>query len=372
MRLDTTFEDTAATLGYGPLKRFWQVVVPMLRPAWAAGVALVGLYACADFGVVESFSTRTFTQAIFFEQGILEQDRTMAWGRSALLASILLLFALPLYVLDRRSRTHRSFAQTRGGIRLAMPRHASVTRQLVTWCLVLFTALPTSLIVISRCFMYLPQLDSPTRIWGQATEALSASLIWSSAAATLAMLTAFIIAWVSQRSRLSVNRALIPITSMGYVLPGPVIALGLLIVATSFTPLRIAVYGSSAIVIWAYLVRYLPEAIQSAESGLLQSPINLEDAARTLGHSPLRAIVHVTLPLIRGSMVVSWVLVFTAAMRELPATLLLKPLGSRTLSTEIWTHAQDSWYAEMAPSTLLLVACSLPAVVLLLLRDHQR
>jgi len=342
-----------------------------LRPAWAAGLGLVALYACADFGVVESFGTRTFTQAIFFEQN-LEQDRLMAWGRSALLAMVLIIIAFPLYLADRATRKKARYEHATGKARRGRVLTASPGLQLGIWLLVLAICTPTSLLVLLRSISYLPGLDDPGRIWTNAFNAMGYSLIWAVLAATMAMVAAAIVSWVSNRSRTPIHRGLVPLSSLGYVLPGPVVALGLLIVVAGFGPLRASIYGTAAILVFAYVVRYLPEAIQATESGVAQAPVVLEEAARTLGSGPLGALMRVTVPIMSGSLLAAWVLVFTASMRELPATLLLKPLGSRTLSTEIWKYALDSWYADMAPSALLLMAVSIPAVAVLLLRGHQK
>jgi len=368
-RLDTTREDAAATLGVGPMGRVFRLVLPSLRPAWAAGLCLVALYACADFGVVESLGVRTFTQAIFFEQTLLEQDRALAWGRSAILALALLMLAVPLYLTERATRGKARYEQQRS--RSVRVQTLGAAGTLGIWSLVFLVSGPTSLLVFGRCVYLLTGLEDVSRVWSNAFTALGNSLIWACMAATLGVVFAAILSWVAARYRSTVHQALVPLASIGYVLPGPVVALGALIVVTGWIPQWMGLYGTAGVLIFAYVVRYLPEALQASESGMAQVPRVLEEAARTLGRGPLGAFFHVTVPVLSGSLVAGWVFMFSASMRELPATLMLKPLGSRTLSTEIWQSAQDSFYTDMAPATLLLLLSSTPAVLWLLLQRRS-
>ncbi len=370
-RLDRTWEEAAATLGLSPRQRFWRLVVPSLRPAWLAGFGLVAMYACADFGAVSALGAKTFTREIFFQMD-LNLNRAAARDATAVLSLVLLVVAVPLLAMTRWSASDRRFEHARGERRRTAPTPLSPLGQVGAWALVAAVAGPTSVLVVARCAVLLGRTPDAAIVWRQAADALLSSALWAGAAATLAVLGAGALAWIASRVGGRAANAAVPLASLGYVLPGPVVALGLLVVLTGVAPLRATLYGTSAALVLAWIVRFLPEALQAVSAGLEQAPRQLEEAARTLGDGPARALVRVTLPLVAGSLAAGWVFVFSASMRELPAALLLKPLGARTLSSEIWSFAQDSHYADMAPSATLLVLFSVPAVTLLVTRKGER
>jgi len=357
-RLDRAYEEAAAALGAGPWRRLRTVVTPLLWPALAAGFSLVALYACSDFGAVSALGVPTFTREIFFELE-LNFDRDKATAATSVLSCVLLLVAAPFFLIDRWGRGAARFGG--GEPRPAAP--LSVAGQLCVWTLVAVVVAPTSGLVLIRTLMLMEA--GRARLWSKAFDALGTTLLWAATAATVAVVMATLIAWVARRKRVP---ALVPLGSIGFVLPGPVVALGALLLVTAAAWSRAHLYGTAAVLIGAWVVRSLPEALQAVDAGLEQVPERLEEAARTLGRGPTGAVRLVTLPLLRRSLAVGWVFVFAAAMRELPAAMLLKPLGARTLSHELWAYAQDSHYADMAPSALLLLLATAPATTLILLR----
>ncbi|MCP4867302.1 MAG: iron ABC transporter permease [Proteobacteria bacterium] len=364
-RLDRTHEDAAATLGLSPRQRYWHLVVPSLKPAWLAGLCLVSLYACADFGAVSALGTRTFTREIFFQMD-LNLNRQAAREATSVLSLVLLALAVPIFAVQRRSRTAR-YDTVRGSRRPVRPVPLSPAGQVGAWAFVVAVVGPTTFLVLGRVLALIGASEEP-RVWARAFEALLNSALWAAAAATLAVLGALVVAWTASRVRGRTSDALVPLASLGFVLPGPVVALGALIVVTGIAPLKATVYGTAFVLIGAWVVRFLPEALQAVSAGLEQAPRQLEEAAQTLGANRVRAVIRVTLPIVVGSLATAWVFVFSASLRELPAALLLKPLGARTLSSEIWSFAKDSFYADMAPSALLLILFGIPAVALLVRR----
>lgn len=357
-RLDRRYEEAAAALGAGPWRRLRKVVIPLLWPALAAGFSLVALYACSDFGAVSALGVPTFTREIFFELE-LNFDRDKATAATSVLSCVLLLVAAPFFLIDRWGRGAARF----GGGEPKQATPLSLAGQLGLWAVVAIVVAPTSGLVLIRTLMLME--PGRARLWSKAFDALGTTLLWAATAATVAVMMATLIAWVARRKRAP---ALIPLGSIGFVLPGPVVALGALLLVTAAAWSRTHLYGTAAVLIGAWVVRSLPEALQAVDAGLEQIPERLEEAARTLGRGPVGAIREVTLPLLRRSLAVGWVFVFAAAMRELPAAMLLKPLGARTLSHELWAYAQDSHYADMAPAALLLLLATAPATTLILLR----
>lgn len=368
-RMDSRFEDAAASLGHGPLRRIRTVVLPLLRPALVAGLCLVILYALADFGAVSVLGLQTFTRAIFFEQ--LNPNRAAAWAGTAALATVLLVVALPPFLAERAARGRARFETATGQRRVRAPRPLGPIGQVGAWLLVLVVAGPTTGLVISRSAWLALGLEDAGPLWERALVALGTSAGLAAAAATVAIGGALLVAWCGQRLG-GGARWLAPLGSVGYVLPGPVVALGALLVVTGSTFLTGALYGTMALLVLAWVVRFLPEALQAADAGLGQASPRLEEAARMLGSGAIGSVARVTLPIVRSSLVAGWVLVFAASLRELPATLLLKPPGLRTLPLEIWSFAEDSFFEPMAPFVLLLVVFGVPIVALLLAREDAK
>ena len=153
----------------------------------------------------------------------------------------------------------------------------------------------------------------------------------------------------------------------GYVLPGPVAALAVLVLVSQTVP---QLYGTILVLLMAYLVHFLPAALQGMESTLQQLSPNLEEAARSLGARSLRTFFHVTLPLVRGGFLSAWILVFVQCMKELPASLLLRPVGFDTLAVGIWLEASEELYQLAAPPALLIVVITIPVVLLLMRKDR--
>jgi len=360
-RLDGRYEDAAAALGDGPLARVLRVVLPLLVPALSASFALVALYACSDFGAVSALGVPTFTRAIFFELE-LNFDREAAMSATAVLSALLLGLAAPFFALDRWGR---GAARFEGGT----PRPAAELGplgQAGVWGVVALVVGPTSGLVLARTLSLLE--PGRQRLWGKAFDALGTTLVWASSAATVAVAVALLVVWVARRRG---PTALVAAGSVGFVLPGPVVALGVLLLVSATAWGRAHLYGTAILLVGAWIVRALPEALQSVDAGLEQIPSSYEEAARTLGRSGVGSVVATTLPLLKGSLAAAWIFVFAAAMRELPAAMLLKPLGSRTLSHELWAYAQDSYYADMAPAALLLLLVTAPATSLVLLRASR-
>jgi iron(III) transport system permease protein len=151
-------------------------------------------------------------------------------------------------------------------------------------------------------------------------------------------------------------------------LPGPVAALAVLVLFLKILPF---LYGTVIVLIVAYVLHFLPAGLQSLEPSIQQVTPNLEEVARTLGLTVRDIWRRVTLPLIRNGVMVAWVLIFLQTMKELPATLLLRPVGFDTLAIRVWLEASEEYYQLAAPSALLIVLVGLPALALLLSRDWR-
>ena len=165
------------------------------------------------------------------------------------------------------------------------------------------------------------------------------------------------LAYLASRRPTLLNLGCLQAAYAGYVLPGPVAALAVLVLFTKLAPVF---YGSVLILIVAYVIHFLPAGLQSLEPALQQMSPNLEEVARTLGLGVRETWRRVTLPLVRNGFVVAWVLMFLQTMKELPATLLLRPVGFDTLAIRVWMEASEEYFQLAAPSALLIVLLSLP------------
>jgi iron(III) transport system permease protein len=155
---------------------------------------------------------------------------------------------------------------------------------------------------------------------------------------------------------------------VGYALPGVVIALSMILLVNRGLPF---LYGTPLVVVLAYVLRHMPQAVRSSEAALQQVAPNMEEAARSLGRRPIRAFVQVTLPLVLPGLFAGGALVFLTSLKELPATLLLRPAGFDTLAVRFWIAASEGMYTQAAPAALLLIACAAAPLYVLLRREAQ-
>jgi iron(III) transport system permease protein len=372
--------ETARTLGRSRAAAFVQITVPMARPALVAGVALAMMEALADFGTVATFGYRTLTEAIYrVWYGMF--DRIAA----AQLASVLLLFAAGLLLLERRSRGRARFTQSgrRGpvveAVRLSGWRAAGATTACVS-VLALAFLLPVGqlawwAIAAIRAGQVAP--DFVALLWH--TCALAGTT------AAVASLLAVLLAYAGRLHGTAAVRVAAQLSSMGYALPGAVIAVGVLLplawadhaLVPSLEralgrPLGLLLTGSAAGLVLAYVVRFLAVGLQTVDASLGKIPPSLDDAARVLGARAGSALRRVHLPLMRGGLLTAVVLVFVETMKEMPATLLLRPVGLNTLAVEIWERTSEAMWPEAAVPALTLVGVGLLPVVLLIRLTSRR
>ena len=350
--LDPALEEAARGLGRTPFETFRRVTLPAVRPAIGAGALLVVLYTLSDFGVVSLMRYEALTRAIYLQYRSLF-DRTPA----AVLALVLvLLTALVLLVEERsRRRTHRS---TPGVARRSRPYRLGAWRiPALAFC----TAVVGAFLVVPTAVLLLwlgRGLDDAELPWRAALNSLTASGLAAAAAAAAALPVAFL----ASRHRAGWTRLLERLAFTGNALPGIVIALSLVFFAANYAA---PLYQTLALLVFAYVVRFLPQALAGTESALAAVSPRVEEASRALGRGPLRTLATVTVPLVRPGILAGAALVFLSALKELPATLLLRPIGFDTLATEIWGLTSVGAYSRAAVPALVLIVVSAPFVYLL-------
>jgi iron(III) transport system permease protein len=359
--LDPSLEEAARSLGHSRFGAFRRVTLPSLRPAIAAGSLLVALYVLSDFGVVSLMDYPALTRSIYLQYQALF-DREPA----AILSLVLVALAALVLVLEtrfrRRARYHRA---SPGAGRAATPVELGAWRwPAFGFCVLVvsaFLVLPLAVLVYwtSQATPINGGLDVP---WREAANSLLASVL----AAAVATLAALPVAFLPRRHPARWTRGLERLSFTANALPGIVIALSLVFFGARYGGF---VYQSLAILVFAYVVRFLPQALAATGAALQTVDPRVEEAARGLGHGTLAILVRVTAPLIRPGLAAGAALVFLSAMKELPATLLLRPIGFDTLAIEIWTATSVAAYSDAAPPALLLVAVSAPFVYLLAARQ---
>ncbi len=364
--------DVARALGATPWGLFWRVGLPMARPAVAAGVALVLMETVADFGTVSHFGVQTLTTGIF-TVWLSGNDQAGA----AQLALVALGLVLVLLGLERTGRRGARFHRTS---RTARPLDLPRLRGWRGWAAFLFCAGPFATgFLLPVAVMLGHGLRNP-QAWVAPGlgRALLHSLTVGGVAAAVTVAAALFMVYGVRLSGARLPRLLLPLTTLGYAAPGAVLAVGFLVplaaldnrVADAVLALTgrdpgLLLTGTAAALVLAYLVRFFAVAQGAAEAAFGRVTPALPAAARSLGRGPGGALTAVYLPLMRGSVATALLIVFVDCVKELPATLLLRPFNFDTLATRTYELASLERLGEAAPAALLVMAVGLAAVAVM-------
>ncbi|MBS4017726.1 MAG: iron ABC transporter permease [Dechloromonas sp.] len=364
--------EAARTLGMGSRRAFFKVSLPLARPAIVAGIALALMETLADYGTVAYFAVNTFTTGIYrawFSLG----DRVAA----AQLAAMLLGFVLFLLMAERISRGRARYHNTTGRNR---PMAGATLRGLPALAAVLACALPLLIgFVLPALLLLKMALTDGDAQFGERFLMLSRnSFLLAGTTALIAVLIALLLAYGARLSKSSVAAGLNRLVGLGYAVPGAVIAVGVLIPVTRLDHWLagqwelwfgnnpgLLLTGGIAALIYAYLVRFLAVALHSVESSLAKITPSMDDAARSLGLGQAATLGRVHAPLLRGSLLTAGLLVFVDVMKELPATLVMRPFNFDTLATQAYTLASDERLAEASTASLAIVVVGLLPLILL-------
>jgi iron(III) transport system permease protein len=373
LRQSLTLVEAARSLGTGPAGAFARVALPMAWPAIAAGAAFAAMETLADYGTVTHLGVPTLTTGIFrtwFGRG--------APVAAAQLAALLLGFVALAFLVERRLRGTRRFAGDPGGRAAPVPR--ARLRPAAAAAAALACALPVSLgfaVPAAELARQAWLVGDP--LWGPRFAGLALnSLRLAGAAALILVAVAVVLAYARRLQGGRLVGAAIQAASFGYAVPGAVIAVGILIPMASFDNaldawLRatfgvssgLLLTGSVAALLFAYTVRYLAVALDSVEASFARIPPSLDEAARSLGSSPRGVLWRVQLPLLRPGLLTAAIFVFADVMKELPATLILRPFNFDTLAVRTFRLASDGRLAEASTSALMIVAVGILPVILL-------
>ena len=346
-RVDPALEEAARSLGDSAATAFRRVTLRQVRPAAATGSLLVCLYVLSDFGAVSILRFDSFTRVIY-------QSYRSSFDRrpAAILGCLLLVFTLGILVAEARTRGRaRYHAGGRGARRpplVALGRWRWVAMALPAAVALLALVVPLATIVrwLAESVQASADLD---RVGRAAGGSVLASVLGAVVTAAAAIPVALRAALARRRLAGVIERS----SFVGHALPGIVVALSLVFFTVRFmNPL----YQRLPVLIFAYVVLFLPLAVSSVYASALQAPPSLDEVARSLGRRPRDVFRTVTAPLIAPGVAAGTALVFLTCLKELPATLLLGPTGYETLATRVWSTTQAGAYGDAALPALLLVA----------------
>ncbi|MFT3735355.1 MAG: iron ABC transporter permease [Rhodocyclaceae bacterium] len=363
--------DAARSLGQGAWGAFWRVSLPLARPAIVAGVSLALMETLADFGTVSYFGVQTFTTGIYLAWFSLGDRIAAAQLSAALLGVVALVLAMERL--------------TRGRARFGSGQRGSANRRVAlhgvrAWLAALACAVPLTLgFLLPAVLLLRMAVESGDAQFGRRYfELVGNSAILASVTALCAVLLAVVLGYAVRKSHARLPALLNRIVALGYAVPGSVIAVGILIpvarvnlalaslveLLSGHRPGLLLTGGITALV-YAYLVRYLTVALGSVESGLARIRPAMDEAAQSLGSTQGEVLRRVHWPLLRGSLLTAALLVFVDVMKELPATLVMRPFDFDTLATQVYTLTADERLAEASTAALTIVAVGLLPVIVL-------
>jgi len=362
--IDPALEEAARSLGYGSRETFFRVVLPQLKPSMIAGGLLVALYALRDFGTPSLMRFDSFTRAIF-----LQYKTSFNRNSAAALSLMLVILVLLILWLEYRMRSRAAY-YSRGSASLRPPK----IMKLGIWkwpafgfCLGI-TSLGIVLPVGITLFWLIRGLNG-----GYTFPNLLPTVLNSIGAAGLAALATTIfalpVAILAVRFPNKITAIIERCSYIGFGVPGIVVALSLVFFGANYLP---ALYQTLPMLIFAYLVLFLPQSVGTVRSSLLQVNPQLEESARSLGRNAWQTLREVTLPLVQPGVLSGAVLVFLTAIKELPATILLAPIGFSTLAMQIWQATENVDFADAAAASLAMLLVSMGSTLLVLSQENVK
>ncbi len=362
--------EVGRSLGLGPLASFFRISLPLARPAVAAGTALALMETLADYGTVAYFAVHTFTTGIYrawFSLG----DRIAA----AQLSAALLGFVVLVLLVERYSRGRARFHDTTGRNRPHPGRRLSGTSA-VAAVLACTVPLTIGFLLPAALLLKMAVTEGDAQFGTRFVQLAGNSFTLAASTSLLAVGLALLLAYAVRSSRRRWAQLMTRVVALGYAVPGSVIAVGVLIPVTrldnwlaasieqSFgTNPGLLLTGGIAALVYAYLARFLAVALQTVETGLAKITPSMDDAARSLGLGQTDTLLRVHLPLLRGSLLTGGLLVFVDVMKELPATLVMRPFNFDTLATQAYILASDERLAEASTAALTIVAVGILPVI---------
>ncbi|PYZ92110.1 iron transporter [Salipaludibacillus keqinensis] len=348
-KMNRNFEEVARSQGMTTSQIFFKVNLPLLRPAIGAGAILISLYVLSDFGAIAMLRYVTFTAAIYYQRAGFDIPS------ASVLSLVLILLTILILWLESYTRKKNKFYQTSNTFK------EPDTLSLGKWK-------PWALLFVSAVFMVAVVLPISVLIYwtviGAGMGAIDARFIgfaWNSIkvsglAAILCMALATPIIYLKSRHPSVISQTIDKLSYAGYALPGVIVALGMVFIFNNHIP---SLYNTFYMIAIAFVVRFLPQAMQSGEASLSLVSPRMDEAARSLGYPAWKVMIKVIIPTIMPGILAGGALVFVSSIKELPATLMLRPPGFDTLAVRVYYEASEAIYHQAAPGALLIVLVSI-------------
>ncbi|EEG77033.1 ABC transporter permease [Dethiobacter alkaliphilus] len=348
-KMNRNYEDAARALGLSTSEIFRKVNLPLLRPAIGAGAILVALYVLSDFGAVSMLRYVTFTAAIYV------QRQGMDTASAAVLSLVLILVTVVILWLESGTTKKNKYYQTSNSYRepaiLELGKWKPYALGFVSIIFVISVLLPISVLIYwSNIGIRAGALDG--RFLGFVLNSLQVSGI----AAAICILFAMPVVYLKSRYPSLISGLIDRFSYAGYALPGVIVALGFIFIFNNHIPV---LYRTIYMLALAFVVRFLPQAMQSGEASLSLVSPRIDEAARSLGYPPWKVMLKVILPNMLPGVLAGGALVFVSSLKELPVSLMLRPAGFDTLAVRIYFEAQDGIYHLAAPAALLIILVSI-------------
>jgi len=363
--------EVGCSLGYSRWRAMWSLALPMARPAIIAGLSLALMETLADYGTVQYFGVSTFTTGIFRTFYGYGDTAAAAQLAASLLAFVMLLILLERY--SRRRARYHSAAESKARADLI----PLIGRNAVIAVAVCLAPLMFGFIIPATQLLFWAVFEAEPLGWE------FVSLAWNSfslafLAAIVAVTLAIILSYAKRTRPIKPVRTVIAMAGFGYALPGTIVAIGVLIPLAWLDHSLIALFerlgwhspglilsGSLVALLFAYTVRFLAVALGSVQSGLEKIKPSLDHAGRSMGHSPWAIISKIHVPLMRSSILTAVLIVFVDVLKELPATLILRPFNFNTMAVRAYELASDERLVDAAPASIMIVLVGLVPVLML-------
>ena len=362
LTLDPALEDVAYSLGHTHRQVLWHVTLPQLKPAFLSGGLLITLHVFSEFAAVSQMRYETLSYALY-SQYMSGMNPSYGACIALMLIAVTALFIIIESRFIRGTRFDKAGSTTRRALKpFELGKWASIA---YAFALLVFMV---SIVAPVGTIMYWASKADMTYLWADLTESLKGSMFASFPAAIISAFLVIPIVYLSVRVPSGLTRMMERVTYVGYSIPSLAFALGLVSFALKLAP---GLYQTLFLLVYAYTIHYLAEAVGPVRSALYQTSPSIEEAARSLGCSRLQAIWRTTLPLIRNGVFVSMSFIFLSCMKELHLTIILSPLGYNTLALEVWSHIEEAFFAEAAPFALTILLFSGLFVGVLLIQEKK-
>lgn len=362
LTLDPALEDVAYSLGHSHRQILLHVFLPQLKPAFLSGGLLISLHVFAEFAAVSQMHFETLSYALY-SQYISGLNPAYGACIALMLVAITGVFLVVEAAFLRKVRLDKAGSSTKRASKLFQLGHWTPLAYLFTSGVFLVSVAAP----VGTMLFWASKVDM-TYLWADLTESLKGSIFASLPAALISGIVVIPIVYISVRMPSRVTRLMERVTYLGYSIPALAFALGLVSFSLKLVP---GLYQTLFLLIYAYTIHYLAEAVGPVRSALYQTSPAIEEAARALGYSRLQAIFKTTLPLIRNGVLVSMAFIFLSCMKELHLTVVLSPLGYNTLALEVWSHIEEAFFAEAAPFALTILLFSGLFVGVLLIQEKK-